>query len=34
MDCKNCIWAIWYYGEVVECCNTGKCSFESFEDSE
>lgn len=25
MCCENCIWAIWYCGLVVECCNSGDC---------
>ena len=31
-DCRKCAWAIWYYGEVVECCNSDDCpSEEDFE---
>ena len=34
-DCRKCAWAIWYYGEVVECCNSGDCpSEEDFERAE
>ena len=34
-DCRKCAWAIWYYSEVVACCNTGDCpSEEDFERAE
>lgn len=28
MKCENCAWAIWYYGSVVECCNSDLCPSE------
>ena len=28
MCCENCAWAVWYYGEVVECCNSDDCPSE------
>lgn len=28
MNCEKCAWAIWYYGTVVECCNTDECPSE------
>ena len=32
--CAKCAWAIWYYGEVVECCG-GPCpTEEEFEAAE
>ncbi len=34
MKCENCIWAVWYYSEVVECCG-GPCPSEAdFEAAE
>jgi RNase P subunit RPR2 len=35
MMCEKCAWAIWYYNEVVECCNSDECpSEEEFENAE
>ena len=35
MNCEKCMWAIWYYGMVVECRNTGDCpTKEEFEEAE
>lgn len=35
MKCENCAWAVWYYNEVVECCNSDPCPSEAdFEAAE
>ena len=33
-NCAKCVWAVWYYGSVVECCG-GPCpTEEEFEIAE
>ena len=29
MCCEKCAWAIWYYNEIVGCCNDGECPSEN-----